>query len=267
LAYLDNGASAKVLAEIAKIEPAFRVYALNGLSVMRNDLEAEYNLRELLYAECEETRYGAFRALKNRNPLDLAVRGEMLGDRFWYHIIPSQASPMVHMTTHKLPEIVLFGADTVVRQPFILDAGPTIFVNGQNPGSVVVTQFARTGIDERRQVSNRLDDIIRAVVEMGGTYPDVVQMLHQADMSGNLSSQLVMDRLPEPNRIYQRQRGEETMLADDGKTQSFWERAPWHSSQRNTGFWERVNPRNIFAPNPGESSSDYMGPVNRASRD
>ncbi|MCL2004780.1 MAG: flagellar basal body P-ring protein FlgI [Planctomycetaceae bacterium] len=261
LAYLDNGASAKVLAEIAQVEPAFRVYALNGLSVMKNDLEAEFHLRQLLHVPCEETRYGAFRALKNRNPLDLTIRGEVLGGYFSYHVIPSpQAPPMVHFTTQKLPEIVLFGSDVFVKQPFVFDAGPTIFVNGQTPGSVAVTQFAKSGLDERREVSPRLDEIIRAVVELGGSYPDVVQMLRQADMSGMLSCPLEMDRLPEPNRIYRRETGEYTADEEEEKSQS---------------FWGRMHPRNmipsglsnIFTPNPGETSSDFMGTVNRSSRD
>ena len=259
LAYLDNGASAKVLAEIAQLEPAFRVYALNGLSVMKNDLEAEFHLRQLLHVPCEETRYGAFRALKNRNPLDFTIRGEILGGYFSYHAIPSQAPPMVHITTQKLPEIVLFGTDIFIRQPFVLE-GPTIFVNGQVPGSVAVTQFAKSGLDERREVTPRLDEIIRAVVELGGSYPDVVQMLRQADMSGMLSCSLEINRLPEPNRIYRR------------PTEEY---AAYEEEEAAKSFWERIHPRNmlpsgmpnIFAPNPGESSSDFMGTVNRSSRD
>ena len=252
LAYLGDGTSAKVLAEIAQLEPAFRVYALNALSVMKNDLEAETYLQELLHLPSAETRYGAFRALKNRNPLDHTIRGEMLGGQFAYHSITSQAAPMVHITTRKLPEVVLFGSDIFLRQPFALEAGATIIVNGQSPGNVVITRIVSAGVDERREVSNRLDAIIRGVVELGGTYPDVVQMLRRADAIGVLSCRLEIDRLPEPNRIYRRRGGEELVDEEDVKPKS---------------FWERMNPRNIFAPNPGEKSSDYTGTVNASSRD
>ena len=253
LAYLGDSSSAKVLAAIAQQEPAFRVYALNALSVMKNDLEAETYLQELLHVPSAETRYGAFRALKARNPLDQTIRGEMPGGQFSYHGIMSQAAPMVHITTQKSPEIVLFGTDIFVKQPFTLEAGATIFVNGQAPGSVVITRFVTLGLDEQRTVSNRLDEIIRAVADMGGTYPDIVQMLRQADMMHVLSCRLEVNCLPEANRVYRRP-SSETDLAE-GK------------EEKPKSFWERMNPRNIFMPNPGEKSSDFTGTVNTSSRD
>jgi len=259
LAYLGDGTSARILADIARQEQAFRVYALNALSVMKNDLEAEAALQELLHVPSVETRYGAFRALKNRNPFDHTIRGEMLGSRtdtlggyFAYHNIPSQASPMVHFSTQKLPEIVLFGTDIFLHQPFVLEAGATIIVNGRTPGSVMVTRIATSGVDQRREVSNRLDEVIRAVVDMEGTYPDVVQMLRQAEMTGVLSCRLEADRLPEANRVYRRQGDEESVEEE---------------TERSKTFWERMDPRNIFSSNPGEKSSDFSGTVNSSSRD
>jgi hypothetical protein len=255
LAYLGDGTAAKELAEIARLEPAFRVYALNALSVMKNDLEAEYNLQELLHVPDAETRYGAFRALKTRNPLDPTIRGQMLEGQFSYHGISSQAIPMVHITSQKYPEVVLFGTETFLRQPFTLEPGAAIYVNGQTPGSVMVTRFALMGVDEKRMVSNRLDEIIRAVVDMGGTYPDVVKMLRQADMQGALPCRLEIDCLPEPNRIYRRQGGSEVELVNDDEV------------EKPKTVWERMNPKNLFSPNPGEKTSDYTGTVNTSSRD
>jgi len=257
LAYLGDGTPARVLAEIARVEPAFRVFALNALSVMRNDLDAEFHLQELLHVPSAETRYGAFRALRNRNPMDQTIRGEFMGGQFWYHGINSPTAPMVHITAQRHPEIVLFGTDIFLRQPFTLDAGPLIFVNGQTPNVVVVTRFATAGgLDERRTVSNRLDEVIRAVVDMGGTYPDVVQMLRQADMMGVLSCRLEIDCLPESNRIFRR---------SVSSSESNWMR--YEEEEQSRSFWDRINPRNIFAPNPGERSSDFTGSVNTSSRD
>ena len=253
LAYLGDSTSAKVLAEIAQQEPAFRVYALNALSVMKNDLEAEYYLQELLHVPSAETRYGAFRALKTRNPMDQTIRGEVPGGQFSYHGITSQAVPMVHITTQRSPEIVLFGTDIFLKQPFYLEAGATIYVNGQVPGSVVITRFVTEGLDEQRTVSNRLDEIIRAVVDLGGTYPDIVQMLRQADMMHALSCRLEVNCLPEPNRIYRRPSRESDLAEVE--------------EEKPKSFWDRWNPRNIFVPNPGEKSSDYTGAVNVSSRD
>jgi len=235
LAYLEEsgGTSAKVLAAIAQMEPAFRIYALNALSVMKNDLEAEARLQELLHVPSRETRYGAFRALKNRNPMDQTIRGELLGGQFSYHGITSRTDPMVHITMQKYPEVVLFGSDIFLRQPFALEAGAVLYVNGQTPGSVVVTRFVPSGVDEKRTVSNRLDEIIRAVVDMGGTYPDVVQMLRQAEREKVLSCRLEIDCLPEANRVYRRSGDSEELDVVE--------------TEQPKSFLDRLKPKNIFS--------------------
>ena len=56
-------------------------------------------------------------------------------------------------------------------------------------------------------VSSQVDDVIRAIVELGGTYPDVVQALEQAKTSQALGSRFEVDALPDGDRAY-RQRDE-----------------------------------------------------------
>ncbi|MDR3182263.1 MAG: flagellar basal body P-ring protein FlgI [Planctomycetaceae bacterium] len=250
LAHLGDGTSAKTLTEIARNEPAFRVYALNALGVMQNDLEAEMSLRELLNVPSAETRYGAFRALKTRNPFDPAIRGEVLGEQypFSYHGVTTNVQPMVHISLHRQPEVVLFGSDIMFRQPFSLDAGTVIFINGQTPGTVTVNRFAVSGVDEKRTVPNRVDSVIRAVVDLGGTYPDIVQMLRQADAAKVLTCRLEIDCLPQPNREYRRNNS-------SGETET-------SAEEPKQNLWQRINPKNIFAPNPGGKSSDYEGTTN-----
>jgi hypothetical protein len=104
---------------------------------------------------------------------------------------------------------------------------------------VIVSRFATSGVDERRAVSNRLDDVIRAVVDMGGTYPDVVQMLRQADMHQRLSCQLRIDCLPEANRVYRRSSSNEEWDVEEEK------------EEKPKSFWDRLNPKNVFSSNSG----------------
>ena len=127
-----------------------------------------------------------------------------------------------------------------------------IYVNGQTPGSVVVSRFVTRGIDEKRTVSNRLDEIIRAVVDMHGTYPDVVQLLRQAEIQRVLPCRLEIDCLPEPNRVYRRQNTDDSEWAET-------------EEEKPKSFWERMNPKNLFAPNPNKES--LGGTVNTSSRD
>jgi hypothetical protein len=49
-----------------------------------------------------------------------------------------------------------------------------------------------------------VDEVVRAIVELGGTYPDVVQALQEAKASGALPSRLEVDALPEAGRTYDR---------------------------------------------------------------
>ena len=52
--------------------------------------------------------------------------------------------------------------------------------------------------------------MIRAIVALGGTYPDVVQALQQAKADGALPSRFEVDALPQPGRQYDR-------MADNAK--------------------------------------------------
>lgn len=203
LAYLDDTAAVPTLAVVARDEPAFRVNALAALSAM-DDVMAYDALRELLSVSSAETRYGAFRALSAMNDRDALVRGEMLGGQFSYHVLDVPGPDMVHVTRSHRPEIVLFGQDQHFKLPLVLDAGQNILINGQSGGQITVSRFAPGVEPEQRTVATSVDAVIRAVVELGGTYPDVVQALQQAKQDGALTSRFLVDALPEPGRQYDR---------------------------------------------------------------
>lgn len=203
LAYLDETKAAEPLGEAARNEPAFRMFAMTALSAM-DDYAAAEQLRNLLHVPSAETRYGAFRALWAMNSREAAIRGEQLGGQFGYHVIDTEAPPMIHVTRSKRAEVVLFGRDQRLTLPVTLEAGNNILVTGRNGDEVVVSKFALNEPVQKRTVSTRVDDVIRAVVELGGTYPDVVQALQQAKSTGALATRLEVDALPQAGRRYDR---------------------------------------------------------------
>ena len=207
LAYLDEGGAAEVLAETARQLPAFRVFALTALSAM-DDLSAYEQLHDLLQVSSAETRYGAFRALWAMNPDDPLVMGESLGGQFNYHVLDTSGPAMIHVTRSRRPEVVLFGHNQRLRGPLVVEAGNQIMIRGVEADEFVVSRFAVGEPDQKRFVSNRVDDVIRAVVELGGTYPDVVQALQEAKASGGLSSRFEVDALPEAGRTFDRADGD-----------------------------------------------------------
>ncbi len=202
LAYLDDPTAAKPLADTARNEPAFRAHALTALSAL-NDVEAGDELRSLLDVPSAETRYGAFRALWAMNPHDPLVRGENLGGKFSYVVVPTSGPPMVHYTRSFRPELVVFGADQSLALPLAAEAGKSIVVNGKEGSQVTVSKFAVGQPDQKRVVSTKLDDVIRAIVELGGNYPDVAQFLQQARECNSLGCRLEVDSLPTSGRSYE----------------------------------------------------------------
>ena len=111
---------------------------------------------------------------------------------------------MVHVTQSHLPEIVLFGRDQKFQLPLLVDAGKSILVNGMKGDKITVSKFAPNAEPEQRVVSTSIDEVIRAIVALGGTYPDVVQALQQAKTDGALVSRFEVDALPESGRAYDR---------------------------------------------------------------
>jgi hypothetical protein len=111
---------------------------------------------------------------------------------------------MVHVTQSHLPEIVLFGKDQKFQLPLMLDAGKSIMVNGMKGGKITVSKFAAQSEPEKRECSTNVDEVIRAIVALGGTYPDVVQALQQAKADGALESRFEVDALPQAGRSYDR---------------------------------------------------------------
>jgi flagellar basal body P-ring protein FlgI len=212
LAYLGHekaSLAAAPLGEAARNEPAFRVYALSALSAL-GEYEATEQLRGLLSAESAETRYGAFRALWSADRKDPLVHGEMLGNdhgQFGFHVLNLEGPKMAHVTRSFRPEVVLFGQDILLSPPFLLEAGCNIRLNGPPAGPITISLAAADAPSQSRQVSPRLEEIIRTVVELGGTYPDIVQMLQQAASSGALACRLEIDAVPQPGRSYTRSEG------------------------------------------------------------
>ncbi len=201
LAYLDRREAAEPLAKAAH-NAAFRCQALTALSVMR-DSAAYDQLRELLAAPSAETRYGAFRALTAMCPNDSLVKGETLGDQFTYHVLDTKGPAMIHVTRNRCAEVVLFGLNQRFLTPLVLNAGNQIMVTNTKEDEISVSRFAPHEADQKRVVSNRVDDVIRAIVELGGTYPDVVQAIQEAKAAGCLEGRFEIDALPEAGRSYE----------------------------------------------------------------
>jgi flagellar basal body P-ring protein FlgI len=194
LAYLGESVAAPRLAEAAGSLRSARPAALAALSVI-DDARGIDALQSLLASRSAETRYGAFRALWKMDRNLPLVRGERLGDACSLHVLDVAGPPLIHVTRSERPEIVFFGTSHPVDDGLRAEAGPSIVVVVEGT-KARVSRFAAGEADRATEVAAAADEIVRAVIEVGGTYPDAVQFLQQASSARALRSRLAFDAVP-----------------------------------------------------------------------
>ena len=229
LAYFDEPDAAPVLGQIAKDEPAFRWYALTALSSMLNSVTSLAALSDLLHVSSAETRYGAFRALRSRSTNDPTTKGEFLAPPvanpeqsprggFRYHLVASTSEPLIHFSKTKRPEIVVFGHEQRLHLPGEsqwIEAGPRILVKGDGDKLRISRFGAGEDHDKVEVCSTLLDEMIRCVVKVGGSYADVIAGLQNAREKGLLETRIAVEALPKPAREYEREEQENVASPTD----------------------------------------------------
>jgi hypothetical protein len=204
LAYLGNADGVPALKEAADKEPAFRIFALAALSTLP-DGSAAGALRDLMNHDSIETRYGAFRAFSTMAPNDPFIKGVEMQGNFTLHPVDSTGTPLVHLTRYKKSEIVVFGADQELLLPLMLRAGSRILIQGSSRDRRILVKRIAVGEPVReKEVSSRLTEVIKAASDLGATYPDIVEMLVQAERQHNLPGRIAIDELPLSGRVYER---------------------------------------------------------------
>jgi hypothetical protein len=201
LAYLGNPACGEELARLAERQPRLRAFCLTAMASL-DEAVCHVKLNELLASASAETRYGAFRALRALDEHDPAVQGELLNDCFWMHRAAPESTPLVHLAGSRRAEIVLFGESPALVPPFSFLAGPEFTVTaGSEDERCTVSRFSVRHGTQRRQCSLKLEDVLRTLADLGGTYPDTVEMLRQADQCHCLTCRVAVDALPQATAV------------------------------------------------------------------
>jgi len=209
LAYLGSPACGDDLAKLAREQPALRAFCLTALASL-DEAICHVKLREMLLCDSTETRYGAFRALRALDERDPGIHGDLLNESFWLHRVAPASTPLVHFSTSRRAEIVLFGEEVLFDPPFSFRAGPDFIVSaGRDDDHCMVTSITLKNGRRYKQCSLKLSDVVRALAELGGQYPDAVELLREADQIHCLNCKVVADALPEAVSVYQ--------LAEAGK--------------------------------------------------
>jgi hypothetical protein len=177
-------------------QPALRAYSLTALASL-DEAVCHVELRKLLESPSPESRYGAFRALRALDEHEDAIRGEQLNGSFWLHRVAPNSTSLVHMTTSRRAEVVLFGEDALLTPPFAVLAGDFTVTAGTDDDRCTLSRISLRHGKSRRQCSLKLEDVIRTMSLMEGTYGDVVELLRRIERSQCLSCRIAVDALPQ----------------------------------------------------------------------
>jgi hypothetical protein len=202
LAYLGDSACGEELAHLVDHEPTMRSYGLAALASL-DEAVSHVKLRELLLARDAETRYGAFWALRSLDEHDPAAQGELLNDSFWLHRTAPGSAPLVHYSTSRRAEVVLFGEGIALVPPFSFLAGEFTITAARDDTHCTVSRLSVRQGSRRRQCSLNLEEVLRLLAELGGSYPEVIDFLRQAREYHCVNCPIAADALPQATSVYE----------------------------------------------------------------
>ena len=103
---------------------------------------------------------------------------------------------------------MLFGPSQQLQAPLLLKAGNSIILQATSKEArqVQLTHFVKGQSPNHHLLELDIDEVIRRVIRLGGSYPDVVTMLVNADRNRNLPGRLEFDAMPDPTRMAARLR-------------------------------------------------------------
>jgi hypothetical protein len=211
LAYLGSPSGSEELARAVTEQPLLRAFGLTAMASL-DEAVCQVKLGELVALGADdETRYGAFRALLTLDENNRAMRGELLNDSYWLHRAAPTTAPLVHVSTVKRAEVVLFGEEPFLKAPFWFMAGEFAITATDGDTHCTVSRFPLRGTPVRRQCSLRLEDVLRTMADLGGAFPDTVALLQQADRCECLSCRVSYNAMPQASTVYELvQAGQET---------------------------------------------------------
>lgn len=202
LAYLGDPACGEPLAQLIEEEPRLRVYGLTALASL-DEAICHIKLRELLASESVETRVGAFRALHVLDSKDTGLGEKHIKDRFYLHCVAPASAPLIHVSTAKRAEIILFGQPQQLVPPFALQAGPEFVVTaGAGESQCHISRISTRHSTRKETCSLRVDEVLLRLGEMGAVYSDAVELLQQAAGHHHLECRVAVDALPQATSVY-----------------------------------------------------------------
>lgn len=218
LAYLDDARAVPVLVELAQTQPAFLPLCLVGLSVAETPTARE-GLERLLQDPNPEICFGAFWAIRNRNPNDMTVIGETIGDICSFVQVPS-SHQLLAVSLQQKKEIVLFGSNTTVVLPATAKPTPSMVLTPMPTGQIHMMKRHSGGETTTATVDSNIAAIVRGMAMLAANYTDIVHTIETLNTGNSLSIPVAMNPRPRAGRIFKRDDVESTLNVDPNQVQT-----------------------------------------------
>jgi hypothetical protein len=198
LAYLGQSDGAAELARLAEEHPALRAPALKALAAL-DDAAAADRLVELMGRTDPHLRYGAFLALRLADDQHAAVRGIPIHRSYHLHLVAPNSPGMVHLTSQRRAEIVVFGDDVWLRGPFTLPIGSDYTLKVPASGAATLTRIVKVKeewVERQASCPPDVGSVLLALGQLGGGYAEAIELIRRADTAGVLSAAVLVDAIP-----------------------------------------------------------------------
>jgi flagellar basal body P-ring protein FlgI len=194
LVYLDNMAGVE---ELAKLAEEYPLLCMNGILALAGSEESlcKQKLAALLSSPITEVRCGAFWAMRlNRDHEEEApehrhpsLRTEPVGKALWLHRPAPAAKQLIYIVVQGRGEIALFGEEVRLQAPIRLLAGSNFSVVVDAGDEVcTISRVASAASVRREQCGLALEDVLKTMVQMGASYPEIVDLMMKLRDRGGL---------------------------------------------------------------------------------
>ena len=207
LTHLGQTDGAAELARLAEDHPALRAPSLKALAAM-DDAACTDRLAELMTAADPVLRYGAFLALRLADENNPAARGVLVNNSYWLHRVAPGSPGLIHLTSDRRCEVVIFGDNVKLRGPFTLPVGSDFSIHIPAGGAAAtVTRVVKTrggDLDEKKlSCPTDLAAVSAAMGKLGGGYNEAIELIRRADLAKVLSVAVIVDAIPSELSIRQ----------------------------------------------------------------
>ncbi len=243
LAYLDSKESVPALLELAQTTPASRALCLVGL-VVNDDSSAREALEQLLQEPDPDLRFGAFQAIRMRNPTDMTVKGELIGKNFSFVQIPSSI-PLLTVSLQKHKEVILFGNNTAVNLTTSLSPTQLLTLTPTLDGQIKITKRHASGEAHNSVVASEVVAILKGLGSVHANYNDVVHSLNQLALNQSLASPVSMNPLHQQDMLIVDASNVEAMKFRNQKEIAVDGSSVQHTPKKKSRWWPAIGLRKV----------------------